>query len=169
MYRKVLLAYDGSVDGRLALCEGATLARLCRGDVFLLAVVNPSTSIIMAENAVPGAVQLLGSAYGKVLAEGVQRLQAMGFHPTARLEFGDPADQIAAVAARSAPTLLSSAIAIKARWHGGGAVRSASAYSRSFSAACSLRRRRSARCPHSKGPTSAARADEASCSPDAPR
>jgi nucleotide-binding universal stress UspA family protein len=98
MYRKVLLAYDGSVDGRLALCEGATLARLCQGDVFLLAVVNPSTSIIMAENAVPGAVQLLGRAYGEVLAEGVQQLQAMGFHPTARLEFGDPADQIAAVA-----------------------------------------------------------------------
>jgi nucleotide-binding universal stress UspA family protein len=98
MYRKVLLAYDGSAEGRLALCEAALLAKLCQGDIFLLAVVNPSTGTIMAESAVPGAVQLLGASYQRVLAEGVEWLQVMGFDPTARLEFGDPADQIAAVA-----------------------------------------------------------------------
>jgi len=43
MYAKILLAYDGSVDGRLALREGAKVARLCQADVFLLAVVNSST------------------------------------------------------------------------------------------------------------------------------
>jgi nucleotide-binding universal stress UspA family protein len=40
MYKKVLLAYDGSIEGRRALREGAKLAQLCRADVFLLAVVE---------------------------------------------------------------------------------------------------------------------------------
>jgi nucleotide-binding universal stress UspA family protein len=98
MYGKVLLAYDGSVEGRLALREGAKLARLCSAEVFLLAVINLSTGIIMAEGSMPGAVEHQQDAYKKVLAEGVQRLEAMGFSPTARLEFGDPAQQIAKVA-----------------------------------------------------------------------
>ncbi len=53
MYGKILLAYDGSVEGRLALREGARLAKLCEADVFLLAVVNLSTGIIMAEGVAP--------------------------------------------------------------------------------------------------------------------
>jgi hypothetical protein len=36
MYTKVLLAYDGSIEGRRALREGAKLAQLCRAEVFLL-------------------------------------------------------------------------------------------------------------------------------------
>jgi len=43
MYGKVLLAYNGSVEGRLALREGAKLAKLCGAEVFLLAVVNISS------------------------------------------------------------------------------------------------------------------------------
>ena len=43
MYRKVLLAYDGSIEGRRALREGAKLAQLCRAEVFLLAVVELSS------------------------------------------------------------------------------------------------------------------------------
>lgn len=98
MYGKVLLAYDGSVEGRLALLEGAKLARLCRAEVFLLAVVDLSPGFAMAEGAVPGAAEHQLDAYRDVLAEGVQRLKAMDFSPTSRLEFGDPASQIAAVA-----------------------------------------------------------------------
>jgi nucleotide-binding universal stress UspA family protein len=40
MYKKVLLAYDGSIEGRLALREGAKLAQLCRAEVFLVIVGN---------------------------------------------------------------------------------------------------------------------------------
>jgi nucleotide-binding universal stress UspA family protein len=40
VYRKVLLAYDGSIEGRRALREGAKFAQLCRAEVFLLAVVE---------------------------------------------------------------------------------------------------------------------------------
>jgi hypothetical protein len=39
MYKRILLAYDGSVEGRTALREGALLARQCGAEVFLLSVV----------------------------------------------------------------------------------------------------------------------------------
>src|SRR5258705_1574690 len=42
LYKKVLLAYDGSIEGRRALREGARIAQLCSAEVFLLAVVEVS-------------------------------------------------------------------------------------------------------------------------------
>lgn len=98
MYEKVLLAYDGSVEGELALREGARLARLCGAEVFLLAVVNLSTGFVLAEGAAPGAAKHQQDAFREVLAQGVERLKRMGFIPHARLEFGEPAGRIAAVA-----------------------------------------------------------------------
>ena len=94
MYKKVLLAYDGSIEGRRALREGAKLAQLCRAEVFLLAVVELSP--IMAPDAglaVPIDEQTAG--YKAVLAEGVERLKALGFSPTSSLETGDAGQKIA--------------------------------------------------------------------------
>jgi nucleotide-binding universal stress UspA family protein len=39
MYSRILLAYDGSVEGRTALREGAILARQSGAQVFLLSVL----------------------------------------------------------------------------------------------------------------------------------
>jgi nucleotide-binding universal stress UspA family protein len=52
MYRKVLLVYDGSIEGRRALREGAKLAQFCRAEVFLLAVVELS-SIMTPDAGLP--------------------------------------------------------------------------------------------------------------------
>ena len=94
MYRKVLLAYDGSIEGRRALREGANLAQLCRAEVFLLAVVELSSIVIPdAGLAVPMDEQT--ATYEAILAEGVERLKALGFSPTSRLETGDAGQKIA--------------------------------------------------------------------------
>jgi nucleotide-binding universal stress UspA family protein len=98
MYATVLLAYDGSVEGRRALREGARIAQICKSEVFLLAVVNVSAGIAIAEGAAAGAVESEWETYEEVLAEGVRRLKGMGFSPSARLGVGDPAQQIEAVA-----------------------------------------------------------------------
>ena len=97
MYKKVLLAYDGSIEGRRALREGAKLAQLCRAEVFLLAVVELSPIVIPdAGLAVPTDEQTAN--YRATLAECVERLKALGFSPTARLETGYPGQKIADVA-----------------------------------------------------------------------
>jgi nucleotide-binding universal stress UspA family protein len=97
MYRKVLLAYDGSIEGRRALREGAKLAQLCRAEVFLLAVVELS-SIVTPDAGLAIPIDEQTANYKSILAEGVERLKALGFSPTARLEAGDPGQTIADVA-----------------------------------------------------------------------
>jgi nucleotide-binding universal stress UspA family protein len=97
MYKKVLLAYDGSIEGRRALREGAKLAQLCRAEVFLLAVVELS-SIAIPDAGLIFPTDEQTATYKAILAEGVERLEALGFSPTSRLETGNPGQKIAEVA-----------------------------------------------------------------------
>jgi nucleotide-binding universal stress UspA family protein len=97
MYKKVLLAYDGSIEGRRALREGAKLAQLCRAEVFLLAVVE-ITSVASLEGGLAIPIDEQIANYQAVLAEGVERLKALGFSPTARLGMGAAGQEIAKVA-----------------------------------------------------------------------
>ena len=97
MYKKVLLAYDGSIEGRRALREGAKLAQMCRAEVFLLAVVEVS-SIMTPEAGLTIPIELQTEDYKAILNEGSDRLKALGFSPTSRLEVGDAGQKIAEVA-----------------------------------------------------------------------
>jgi len=103
MYTRILLAYDGSVEGRLALREGARLAQICGSDIFLLSVVGTpgplvNSGIAMAYTATPPVTDADRETYEKVLAEGVERLKNMGLSPRCRLVFGDPGQQIVELA-----------------------------------------------------------------------
>jgi len=98
MYKKVLLAYDGSIEGRLALREGAKLAQLCGADVFLLAVVETAPAVATLEGGVAISMDDQIETYKAILAEGVERLKSMGFSPTARLGMGAPGQVITEVA-----------------------------------------------------------------------
>lgn len=97
MYRNVLLAYDGTFEGRAALREGALLAKQCNAQVVLLAVVEPATyaSAGMDMTYIP---QDPTPNYQKILDEGVARLTRMGLRHTARLLHGDPVTCILEVA-----------------------------------------------------------------------
>ena len=53
MYKRVL--YDGSLEGRTALREGALLARQCGAQVFLLAVLVDTGIALLADVAHAGA------------------------------------------------------------------------------------------------------------------
>jgi nucleotide-binding universal stress UspA family protein len=96
LYKKVLLAYDGSLEGRRALREGAKIAQLCGAEVFLLAVaeVSAGAGTLEAGFMIPEQVEI----YNEILSEGVDRLKARGFSPTARLNIGEAGREIAKVA-----------------------------------------------------------------------
>jgi len=98
LYKKVLLAYDGSIEGRRALREGAKLAQFCGAEVFLLAVVETAASVAALEGGIMISMDEQVVAYNAILAEGVERLKAMGFSPTARLGMGDAGQVITEVA-----------------------------------------------------------------------
>ena len=98
MYKKVLLAYDGSIEGRRALREGAKLAQFCGAEVFLLAVVETASSVAALEGGVMISMDEQFETYNAILAEGVERLKAMGFSPTARLGMGAAGREIVGIA-----------------------------------------------------------------------
>jgi nucleotide-binding universal stress UspA family protein len=98
LYTKVLLAYDGSIEGRRALREGARIAQLCGAEVFLLAVAEVSSGTVAMEGGFVIPISDQVQIYKDILAEGVERLEAMGFSPTAKLSIGEAGREIAKVA-----------------------------------------------------------------------
>jgi len=98
MYARIVLAYDGTREGRAALREGALLARQCGAEVHLLSVVPNDHGVQFAESVQGGPIDRLHDSYKAILQEGLDRLKALGFAPKARLVIGDPAEQIGAFA-----------------------------------------------------------------------
>jgi nucleotide-binding universal stress UspA family protein len=56
MYKRILLAYDGSVEGRTALREGALLAKQCGAEVFLLSILTDTGTLLLSEVTLAGAL-----------------------------------------------------------------------------------------------------------------
>ena len=98
MYKRVLLAYDGTIEGRRALREGARIAQLCHADVHLLAVaeVSAATAAVDVGFVMPMTEQV--DIFRKILTEGEDRLKAMGFTASASLSIGEAAREITKVA-----------------------------------------------------------------------
>ena len=78
MYKRILLAYDGSVEGRTALRQGALLARQCGAKVFLLSVLADDGTFLLAEVALAGASVRIENDFTAILNEGVARLKKLG-------------------------------------------------------------------------------------------
>jgi nucleotide-binding universal stress UspA family protein len=98
MYRRIVLAYDGTVEGRAALREGALLAKACGAQAYLLSVAPQSAGLMLGDSALPGAIVQENQAYREVLAEGLERLRALGMSPQSALVSGEPIEAIAAYA-----------------------------------------------------------------------
>jgi nucleotide-binding universal stress UspA family protein len=95
MYRTILLAYDGSRQGREALDQGARLARLCRARVCLLAVVAHKPGVALAEAAAYSDVpQREYQEVRGVLMAGAEKLRQAGLCVETHLCAGSPAEQI---------------------------------------------------------------------------
>ena len=99
MYRKILLAYDGTRPGRAALRQGTDLAILCKAQVYLLAVVAPELGITLAEAAAPSDLpEREREEVRRVLTEGTDELRNAGLSVETRLGAGNPAEEIGRVA-----------------------------------------------------------------------
>jgi nucleotide-binding universal stress UspA family protein len=99
MFRTILLAYDGTLEGARALREGALLAKTCCAEVVLLSVAPCTASgVQMAESVQGGVVAKLLENHKEILERAVGWMKQRGFNPVARLEAGEPAPTIGRVA-----------------------------------------------------------------------
>lgn len=100
MYKTVLLCYDGSAEGRKALREGATLARVMGSETYLLAVCRDLVAASLPEGVTPALVECEDSAARAILDEGVRKLTELGVKAQGMLFVGDPLVHIPSVAAK---------------------------------------------------------------------
>ena len=98
-YRKILLAYNGSVEGKRALFEAADLAGFLNAETHLLAVASMPPSLFLTEGFVPE--ELLEEEKKRtqsVLDEGIANLKQQGFAATGHLAVGEPVEEICRLA-----------------------------------------------------------------------
>lgn len=98
MYQRILLAYDGSREGRTALREGAVLAKRFGATVYLLSVVAETPGVRIGEAAYSGAIAQTSGSYTELFDEAMARLKTMGLKAEGRVVTGEPAQEIAAYA-----------------------------------------------------------------------
>lgn len=93
MYHKILVAFDGSPDGREALAQAEKLASVCGATVRLVAIIDPAESMLALEGMsfIPDNQRFVIQA---VLDEGVKRLRHAGCTAVAELKYGRPTEQI---------------------------------------------------------------------------
>ncbi len=106
MYERILLAYDGSLEGAVALREGALLAKRCGARVFVLCVIPETGGVRLAEALHGGAIAHQTNDFKDLLKRGVGRLKQLGLEPVARLVVGEPVREIGKLAREVAADLV---------------------------------------------------------------
>ena len=99
MYRKVLLAYDGSVEGRVALREGALLAKRFGAEVVLLAIIH-------SVHDATGASYVNTEVAQATFNEGIEKAKEFGLAVSGEIVSGDPISQISDFAKNIAADLV---------------------------------------------------------------
>ena len=102
MYKRILLAYDGSESGQKALLDCREIALLTGGDLYLVAVMPPPAAFIGGEGGIydPNLEEQEKREYQSILDEGLKRLLEAGHKVSGEVLMGEPVDEIAEYARR---------------------------------------------------------------------
>ncbi len=99
MYKKILMAFNASRDGRSALLESAEIAAFIKAETHLLAVAGMPPSLFMSGYLPEDVLKERKKRTQEILDEGIKLLQDQGFNTTGHLTVGEPVEEICRVAA----------------------------------------------------------------------
>jgi nucleotide-binding universal stress UspA family protein len=96
MYKRILLAYDGSESGQKALLDGLDIAQWSHADLHLIAVMPPTTPIIAAEGGIYDSEleDQMKKKYQGILEDGLRRLANSGYPAKGEVLVGDSVEVI---------------------------------------------------------------------------
>ena len=96
MYKRILLAYDGSEPGQKALLDFDEIAQWTKAQLHLVAVMPPPAALIGGEGFVydTRGEEEERKRYEQVLAEGLRRLGESGHRAQGEVVMGDAVDEI---------------------------------------------------------------------------
>jgi nucleotide-binding universal stress UspA family protein len=97
VYKRILLASDGSIYGREALAQTKGLALSCGATVHLVAIIDQAESMSVGEAIAFVACEAERLAAQTVIDEGVRRLRDVGCSAIGDLRYGKPSEQIVLV------------------------------------------------------------------------
>jgi nucleotide-binding universal stress UspA family protein len=108
MYKRILLAYDGSEPGQKALLDGREIASLNEATVHMIAVMPPATALAGTEGYIYDARREEQDlkAFKVVLEEGLGRLKEAGHQATGEVVTGEAVDEIVRCAQRIGADLI---------------------------------------------------------------
>ena len=98
MYKRILLAYDGSESGQRALIDCQEIAQLNHSELFLIAVMPLTTAYVGFEGGVYESSaeerEQIKQKYDDILADGLRRLEASGRTAKGEVVVGESVDAI---------------------------------------------------------------------------
>ena len=96
MYKRILLAYDGSEAGQKALLDCDEIAQWSKAQLHLVAVMPPPAALIGGEGFVYDSrgEEEERKRYETVLAEGLRRLAESGHRAQGEVVMGDAVDEV---------------------------------------------------------------------------
>ena len=102
MYKRILLAYDGSQSGQKALLDCKDIAQWGQSELFLVAVMPSPATCLGAEGGVydAGSEERDREQYQGILDEGLKRLADAGHKANGEVLTGDAVEEIAKCACR---------------------------------------------------------------------
>jgi nucleotide-binding universal stress UspA family protein len=108
MYKRILVAYDGSAAGQKAILDTNQLCQSSDPELFLIAVMPPASAFIGGEGFVydAEAEQEERKQFQNVLEEGLRRLGEAGHKAQGELVVGDAVDEVSRHAAKIGADLI---------------------------------------------------------------
>ena len=97
-YRTLLLAYDGSNDGRRVLLEGADLAKGFQAKAHLLAVISPKSGHAFAQSLANTDPIEQTQFFRNTVEDGVRFFRKRGIEVEGHTARGEPVEEIARLA-----------------------------------------------------------------------
>jgi nucleotide-binding universal stress UspA family protein len=117
MYRKILIAYNGSREGKTALLSCAEIAAFTKAETHLLAVAGMPSSMFLTEGFLPEELMEDEKKRAQeVLDEGTRQMRDQGFNVSGHLAVGEPVEEICRLAADIRADLIIVGHQQKASW-----------------------------------------------------
>jgi len=108
MYKRILLAYDGSESGQRALLDCRDMANWSKAELYLVAVMPPPAAFIGGEGGIYDVDREKEEeqAFRAILEDGLKRLAETGNPPKGEVLVGDAVDEIVAYAKKVEANLI---------------------------------------------------------------
>ena len=97
MYKRILLAYDGSETGQKALLDCREIAQWSQASLTLIAVTPLQRQVVAAEGVIyeKSVVEQDREKYRGILNDGLRRLMESGHEAQGEVLYGETVDEIA--------------------------------------------------------------------------